>query len=448
MAGLDARIISEAPDTDYKVQLPSEIRNQTLAADVTRRKLEQARDDAHRQAAARQAAQMSDGDPERYLENLQRAGLFDEAVKFQGDMDDSRKKTLDALKVQTETQETQIERALTNASLIHDEPTYQAWRAQVVKTAPQYQQLLPPNYQEGLVPQLLEVGTKSREILKAQREAIEAGLKGDHIASLGGYLASLQTPQERADALESAKTVLHYPEATVARFRGVDPNDPQYAEKVKALTLTPKDQMELADKVAAREQTAAGQALTAETTRRGQDLAAATARRGQDISSATARRGQDKSGADGAGGAKLSAGAVEKIAGVEQSLSVLDDLEKLKNDEWLGPVTGRYTEFKVSAPGAKVSDELAKFAAQTATLKNAVVKATTGAAMSEPEAKRIMAQIPQFTDKPNVWTQKAKATRENLDILRRRTIELSGGTVAPKASGAQKIGRFDVEVGP
>ena len=129
----------------------------------------------------------------------------------------------------------------------------------------------------------------------------------------------------------------------------------------------------------------------------------------------------------GTGGARLSAVAIEKLAGLEQSLVVLKSLEGLVQDGWLGPIQGRVTEAKVGLPGAPVSDQLARFYAETATLKNAVVKAVTGAQMSEPEAQRILTQVPSFADKPNVWRQKANATRDNLSMLRDRTIALSGG---------------------
>jgi hypothetical protein len=124
--------------------------------------------------------------------------------------------------------------------------------------------------------------------------------------------------------------------------------------------------------------------------------------------------------------AKLPAAIAEKVAGIEQSLSVLQDLERLKKDDWLGPIAGRVTQARIDVPGMAVAPDLARFAAQTSTLKNAVVKAITGAQMSEPEAKRIMQQIPGLTDKPEVWTERLNTTRENLTLLRRRMLELSG----------------------
>jgi hypothetical protein len=86
-------------------------------------------------------------------------------------------------------------------------------------------------------------------------------------------------------------------------------------------------------------------------------------------------------------------------------------------------------------PGA--DQGLAEFVAEVATLKNAVVKATTGAAMSEPEAQRIMSQVPDLTNQPAVFRARLASTRRNLETLKRRTLELSGGAVAaPQAASA------------
>ncbi|HMJ85923.1 MAG TPA: hypothetical protein VK504_22235, partial [Vicinamibacterales bacterium] len=97
------------------------------------------------------------------------------------------------------------------------------------------------------------------------------------------------------------------------------------------------------------------------------------------------------------------------------------------------PFAGRATEAKIALPGVTVPDDLAKFAAQTATLKNSVIKAITGAQMSEPEANRILAQVPVFTDKPNVWLQKAEETQKNAAAMRKRIIALSGGSEPDEA---------------
>lgn len=140
---------------------------------------------------------------------------------------------------------------------------------------------------------------------------------------------------------------------------------------------------------------------------------------------------------------RLSAVGVEKIAGIDQTLGVLNVLRDLKKDEWLGPLAGRATELSVKVPGVPVSRELARFTAETATLKNSVIKAITGAQMSNFETARILAQVPLFTDKPVVWEEKMRSTQANLAMLKKRWIELSGGTdTSPitESEGAPKEG--------
>jgi len=141
------------------------------------------------------------------------------------------------------------------------------------------------------------------------------------------------------------------------------------------------------------------------------------------------------------GGGKLAAGAQEKLAGVSSSLSTLDaleaDLPKVRQS--MGPAFGRANQFGLGVPGIPVDRNFARFSANSATLANATIKAITGAQMSEPEAERIMKQIPMPTDKPEVWEEKAKATRANLDMLQRRIMQLANVTdpnSTPNTTGA------------
>lgn len=141
------------------------------------------------------------------------------------------------------------------------------------------------------------------------------------------------------------------------------------------------------------------------------------------------------------GGAKLSATAIEKVAGVDQAVGMLDDIERLlpKMRGNIGLVSGRVAGARL-ATGAALSEDLATFDAQITGLKNAVIKATTGAAMSEPEAKRIMGQLPDMTQPEQVFKARLATTRRNLELLKKRTIELSGGTVDGPNKDADPLG--------
>ncbi len=130
-------------------------------------------------------------------------------------------------------------------------------------------------------------------------------------------------------------------------------------------------------------------------------------------------------GGSGSGGVMASS-LKERVAGNATSL---DTLKKLKNDfrsEYVGPVEGRAREFGQKLPFVPVDKKFAAFSANTSTLTNAVIKAITGAQMSEPEAKRIKGQIPSVEDKPEVWQAKAQATEDNLRMMMQKIYELHG----------------------
>lgn len=117
------------------------------------------------------------------------------------------------------------------------------------------------------------------------------------------------------------------------------------------------------------------------------------------------------------------------IAETEASLDTLSNLESLFNKPTTrtGPIVGR-TDPTLGLIGATTDDQEAFMAATTA-FKNRVIKDITGAQMSEPEAKRIMAQIPDITDPPARWKAKMAQTRRNLRVLqqkRSQVLKLSG----------------------
>jgi len=122
----------------------------------------------------------------------------------------------------------------------------------------------------------------------------------------------------------------------------------------------------------------------------------------------------------------------ERVAGARASVGNLDRLETMMGDSkknipsLIGPGSGRLNILGQKIPGIPVNEDFASFAAETATLKNAIIKAVTGAQMSEPEAARIMQQIPDVTDKPEVWAEKARTTRQNIIDLEREIYRVSG----------------------
>jgi hypothetical protein len=89
------------------------------------------------------------------------------------------------------------------------------------------------------------------------------------------------------------------------------------------------------------------------------------------------------------------------------------------------------------------------FSAASSAFENAVVKAITGAQMSNAERSRIIRQIPRTKDKPMVWMSKATQSSQNLKDLAERAAAVeakkakSQPAPAPTAPG-NKVGRFEI----
>lgn len=140
----------------------------------------------------------------------------------------------------------------------------------------------------------------------------------------------------------------------------------------------------------------------------------------------------DVSALTGGGQLKPPPGTTGQQSIADEVSTVQLDRLKVMFDEggkrFVGPLAGRWEDIRQRTPGFKVNKTYANFKAATDAFKNSVIKAVTGAAMSEPEAKRIIGQIPTEIDKPDVWIAKAEQTRKNLADLQ--------GVIAKKSSSA------------
>ena len=114
----------------------------------------------------------------------------------------------------------------------------------------------------------------------------------------------------------------------------------------------------------------------------------------------------------------------------EAQLERMTKMFETRKDWNTGPVAGRAREVGQQIPGVPVNLSYAEFSAASAAFRNAVIKAITGAQMSEPEANRIKEQIPMPSDKPEVWAAKARQTKLNLQDLAKRI------KARPNAAGA------------
>lgn len=145
------------------------------------------------------------------------------------------------------------------------------------------------------------------------------------------------------------------------------------------------------------------------------------------------------------------AGMADKIASGEASLHQLTRLREMFNPDWVGPAAGRYENVKLAVVGEQGQAGLAKFAAQVDTLKNQVIKDITGAQMSEPEAARILRQVPDLNNPPDVFMARLELTEENRKFLLDKQKELATGkkpATAPAAvaapAGPRRI-RYDAQ---
>jgi hypothetical protein len=107
------------------------------------------------------------------------------------------------------------------------------------------------------------------------------------------------------------------------------------------------------------------------------------------------------------------------------SLGRLEQMFTAGAAEDIGPAEGRMRRAVQGMPLGVAMLELlgqdtprfANFEAATRGFQNAMIKAITGAQMSEPEAKRIMGQIPAVEDNPVVWAAKYDQSVVNLKDL-------------------------------
>lgn len=145
-------------------------------------------------------------------------------------------------------------------------------------------------------------------------------------------------------------------------------------------------------------------------------------------------------------GKPASAGERTDIADARTSLDHLNNLKNLFDEQFVGPLTGRV------APMAGLvnmtSQQQERFMAATSAFKNAIIKQITGAQMSEPEAKRIMKQVPDITDPVKRWKAKWEESKKNIQAIERRRLEIlgqSGLKVPVGEQGQQRSEPYSLE---
>lgn len=272
-----------------------------------------------------------------------------------------------------------------------------------------------------------EAGTQEKRL-----GALDLLTKGDVRGWVAQSLAqNVQSQEDLDEFYDDASAMFDRQALSAIKKQFGTQFDPEFNARAMQLAFTPQERVTNAN-------------TAADNARADAQLKVAQGQLGVAQGNLAARNREAQSGgaAGSGGGVKLAAGAIEKVAGVDQAVGMMDDIERLLPSmlDSVGPLDGRLAKGKL-ATGAGVTSELAEFDAQITGLKNAVIKATTGAAMSEPEAKRIMGQLPDLSQPEAVFKARLATTRRNLEMLKKRTIELSGGSVAPAAppAGAKKL---------
>ena len=110
-------------------------------------------------------------------------------------------------------------------------------------------------------------------------------------------------------------------------------------------------------------------------------------------------------------------------------LGTLRNIEQEFNPAWVGPIKGRYKTMQIALVGERGEQGLAALQATTAQLANTVINLRTGAQMSEPEAQRILKEIPDFNLPPDVFMAKLGVARSYFeDWLKYRSTLAFGRT--------------------
>lgn len=421
-------VFGSSPDVKPFDMLGTIVRAETFNDQQAARKAKQA--EAERQARAEQILQQYADDPDTGIEVL-RGIDYKSADEAQKSLTASRRALADKRKVELDNEAAE----LTMLSKFLPDNTETSWNNAKARfgTDPEAGVIFNQPYSPELSEQLRLYAVSAADRLAAEKHAIES----KEPSAWAPWFATADDQDEWDKARSAARVLLGKNADT---FLSVLPEQwsPEAVVKAKALAMGPAKTADVADAVEGREIQREGQSITM----RGQDMQAETAAanravtvRGQDLVNARAKEAA-ASGGSGAGGAKLGVGAVEKIAGVDQSLAMLDDIDRLfpKMTGNVGVLDGLKAQAKLRT-GIGIDEDLATFAAQITGLKNATIKALTGAAMSEPEAKRIMQQIPDLTNPESVFKARLATTRKNLELLKKRTIELSGGSVEPAGGG-------------
>jgi hypothetical protein len=103
------------------------------------------------------------------------------------------------------------------------------------------------------------------------------------------------------------------------------------------------------------------------------------------------------------------AGIMDSLSDLKQAVGNLDIIKEKYTPDLSGPAVGRATT--MAAAIGTLGARRAEFLGYLQSYQNAMIKAITGAQMSEPEAKRLMRQMPSINENPAAFLSKVDASR-------------------------------------
>lgn len=98
--------------------------------------------------------------------------------------------------------------------------------------------------------------------------------------------------------------------------------------------------------------------------------------------------------------------AQKELANGQTIMWMMDQMTANMTPEKIGPIMGRFKSVEEAIVGG--DDAFSALASQTAQLQNVVINLRTGAAMSEPEAARILAELPSVKLPPPTFLARLK----------------------------------------
>ena len=142
-------------------------------------------------------------------------------------------------------------------------------------------------------------------------------------------------------------------------------------------------------------------------------------------------------------------GQLEKVAEIRTFTALVDRIQHSYSAEFVGPIRGR-AGWLAEKTGV-ITDKEVEFRTFSQSLENQLLLLRSGAAITETEYQRLRAELPNPTNAPNVFAQKAKTFRTILtDINRARldTFKQFGYIMPPDLSGTGGGDVIQYEIDP